>query len=82
MHNERKTQGRKVNDLYNWKRSLDFFDFWKLSGFYSNLMWELFEVLSWFEETILQEKEMPVLTFSFRQLMLEVFLNVAGPEMF
>ena len=43
---------------------------------------ELFEVLSWFEETILQEKEEQVLGFSFQQLKLEVVLDIVGPKMF
>ena len=43
---------------------------------------ELFEIFSWFEETILQEKEEQVFRFSIQQLKLEVFLNIAGPKMF
>ena len=71
-----KTQGCKVNNLYNRKRSRDLFDFWKLPGFYNNLsFWEHFEVLSWFEETILLEKEEQVLKFSFQQLLVEVLLK-------
>ena len=42
---------------------------------------EIFEVLSWFEETILQEKEEQVLRFFSHQLILEVFLNIAGTKM-
>ena len=34
--------------------------------------WELFEVLSWFEGTIFQEKEEQVLGISFQQLKPEV----------
>ena len=40
---------------------------------------ELFEVLSWFEGKILQEKEEQVLRLSFQQLKLKVVLNIAGP---
>ena len=42
-----------------------FFDFWKLSGFYKNLMffWELFEVLSWFEGSNFQKKRTSVKVF-------------------
>ena len=46
------------------------------------VFWELFEVLSWFERIILQEKEKQVLRFSFQQLIFEVFVNITGPEMF
>ena len=45
------------------------------------LFWELFKVLSWFGGTILQEKE-EVIRFTFQQLILEVFLNITGPETF
>ena len=40
---------------------------------------ELFEVLSWFEGTILQEKEEQVLRLSFQQLKLKAALNIVGP---
>ena len=55
-----------------------------MSGFYNKLMlfWEHVEVLSWFEEFILQEKEEQLLRFSFQQLILEVFLNIVGPKIF
>ena len=43
---------------------------------------ELFEVLSWFEGTLLQEKEEQVLEFSFQQLKLEVVLDIVGPKLF
>ena len=43
---------------------------------------ELFEVLSWFEGTILQEKEEQVLGFPFQQLKLEVVLDIVGLRMF
>ena len=43
---------------------------------------ELFEVPSWFDRTILQEKEEQVLKFSFQQLKLEVVLNTTGPKIF
>ena len=48
------------------------------------LFWELFKVLSWFEGAILREKEEQVLkvSFFFQQLLLEAFLNIAGPKMF
>ena len=42
--------------------------------------WELFEVLSWFEGTILQEKEEQVLRFSFHQLIIEDFWSITGPK--
>ena len=43
---------------------------------------ELFEVLSWFQGTILQENEEQVLWFSFQQIKLEVGLDIVSPKMF
>ena len=60
----------KKERLENRKYLRYFFDFWKLSGFYNNLMFfqELFEVLSWFEGTILQEIEEHLSKSEFKEL--------------
>ena len=78
IYTQHKIQGRKVNDLQNGKHSRDFFDIWKLSWFYNNLMffWGRFEIISWFEGVFLQKNEEQLLRFSFQQLILEVFFSI------